>query len=171
MHRLWPRLNDVQFTIWSVLCPFNIHRSWGVIMFAVMRLDQHGLSGEIQGFIVINATRSLHLSRHRRPARPSSIGALAINQLDRLCPNPPPQHIIAPLLQCWFVDQKFVRISDPLHDCLTQPPDAADHDHIAAATFGIERENHPDDARSARIMRWTPTDKATLWCAKPLSIR
>ncbi len=39
--------------------------------------------------------------------------------------------------------EKFVGIGNALHYGFAQPPDTADQHNIAAATFGIEREDHP----------------------------
>ena len=136
-------LQDIQVAIRAVLGPFDIHRRRTAVPFAIMSLDGDCLPGKLNNFRVGETGPQLVRSPDLAPDRCFFNLGRRIDELDFLATDPVTKNGLMAAFQRRLVYQKFVRIGDSLHDCLTQPPDAGDHYNVTVAAFRIQRENYP----------------------------
>jgi len=146
--RLGPRLNDIEFPVRTVLCPFDIHWHGGPGTLRIVFLDPDGDIGKAQHLGVGNAKTPSFSVRHCLGHCGMIAAALAVDHAYLLAAEMASQHLAKPLLQRWLVDIKLVGIDLALNDGLAEPVTTRNENHVAKAGFRIERE---DDAARREI--------------------
>src|SRR5690625_4953164 len=130
-------LDDVEATVFAILCPLDIHRA------LVVLLDDHGLAR--QGFHFGVAQReALTVGRVDIDDLHGFAGAgiLGVDHLDGLGAHVATQDRRAILGQDLFADVELVRVHGTQHDGFTEAVGRGDEDHLVATGFGVQSEHH-----------------------------
>ena len=115
LHRLGPRLQNVELAIGAVFAPFNIHRA-GIVL-----LDFDCDPGEFRDFVISQgkpmAVTCIDVDGIYAIPGPRIV---AVDHLDRFAAEVLAQYRIFSIFQCRLVDIKLVRVYRPLNDSFSK---------------------------------------------------
>ncbi len=143
LHRLGPRLQDVELAVLAVPSPFDIHRT------PVVLLDRDRVARELLD-LGIGEREAIAIGVRHRPVLDRAPGARVVGeyQLDRLGSEPAPQDRRLARGEAHLRDVELVRIDRALHHALAEPVARGDENHLAEARLGVHGEHH---ARRANV--------------------
>ena len=136
LHCLGPRLDNEQFPVGTIFCPFDIHCA------AIVRLDHGRPARQREDFFISQHGRLLLCDVNIDPARACSlfcVDKLALLGAATLLDNG---------AQCGVGQQRFehmifVGLDHALHDRFAQSPRRVDKHYAVKTGFGIDRKHHP----------------------------
>ena len=138
LHRLRPRLEDIQLAVGAVLGPLDVHRP------SIVPLDGKRIARELQHFGVrereSRALLRAHFHHARRAAR---LGQSCKQHFFQLRAQSAPHDGRPALLQHRLVDVELVRIDRALDDHFAQAIRSGDEYHVPEAGFRVQGEHHP----------------------------
>ncbi len=148
LHRLGPRLQDVELAVGAVATPLDVHRP------LVMLFDGNRVARELVRLLVGDreaiAVLGGDLDARRRRADARAVGVDHPNGLRAQCLA---QDRRSTGREIGLVQVELVGVDCALNDGLAEPIGRRDEDNLIEARFGIEREHH---ARRAEIAAHHP---------------
>ena len=144
LHRLGPRLQDVELAVDAVLAPLDVHRP------AVVLLDDERVAGEL-GDVVVGEREAVALlgggvERGDELAAGGAILGRGERHADQLRAEVPADDRLLAVPERRLVDVELVGIDGALDDRLAEPVARGDEDDVGKAALGVDREHHAGGA-------------------------
>ena len=140
LHRLGPRLQDVELAVGAVLAPLDVHRA------AVVLLDDQRVARQLLDVGVGERIAVAQFGGHVGGLDQLAAGGLFLGRgehhLDQLGTQVAPDQRALAGLQHGLVHVELVGVDGALHHGLTQAVAAGDEHHLVKAGFGVDGEHH-----------------------------
>ena len=147
LHRLGPRLQDVELAVAAVAAPLDVHRA------AVVALDDQRVVGQLGDLNVTQRVAVALLGWHVDGLDQLAGGGLLLGRgehhLDQLAADVAADHGLLAGFEHRLVDVELVGVHRALHHRLAQAVAGGDEHHVLEAALGVDREHHAGRAQVA----------------------